>query len=261
MMVFVAVLSLIAALAVNSNTTTSSDVSSASSADAVLTMACKDKQVQSVPITAPWEHLTFFPFKRESSYSMYTCDSDNQLIVRVDASQSASMLKSSTSVVIEPSHQLQWSWKVLDAKASIDTNNPKREDAPVRIVLAFDGDRQNLPEEEQSFLSQMDWVTGRKAPYASLMYIVGGKAPTGEFVASRHSDTIRFLVLQRVEDKNVIGQWHTFERNVYEDYKQAFGKAPGALIGIGIMGDMDNTGGSSVAYVKNLELKQAVGKP
>jgi hypothetical protein len=38
------------------------------------------------------------------------------------------------------------------------------------------------------------------------------------------------------------------KRNVYEDYKKAFGQEPPMISGVAIMTDTDNTGESAVAY-------------
>ena len=223
--------------------------------DTVISSSCQGTLVKKLPVDKPFEHVSFFPFKRETDYELFACGMQgDDVIAKVQANQSASMLKTPAKVNLQEGQILSWSWFVQRSNVNTDTNNPKKEDAPVRVVLAFDGDRSTLKEEEQSFLSQMDWVTGRKAPFASLMYVVGGATKSGEVVKSKHSDTIRFIVLQNIADKQVLNQWYEFERDVYLDYKKAFGSEPGSLIGIGVMGDMDNTGGESVAYVKNLRL-------
>jgi hypothetical protein len=38
------------------------------------------------------------------------------------------------------------------------------------------------------------------------------------------------------------------ERNIYEDYKKAFGQEPPMISGVAIMTDTDNTGESAIAY-------------
>ncbi|HBO83813.1 MAG TPA: hypothetical protein DD641_02285 [Deltaproteobacteria bacterium] len=43
-------------------------------------------------------------------------------------------------------------------------------------------------------------------------------------------------------------------REIYEDYKKLFGKEPTRIIGIAIMTDTDNTGGSAVAYYDDIVL-------
>ncbi|MGO8989997.1 MAG: DUF3047 domain-containing protein [bacterium] len=45
-----------------------------------------------------------------------------------------------------------------------------------------------------------------------------------------------------------LNQWVNEDRNVYEDYKKAFGEEPPMISGVAIMTDTDNTGESAIAY-------------
>jgi hypothetical protein len=45
-----------------------------------------------------------------------------------------------------------------------------------------------------------------------------------------------------------LNQWITYERNIRADYEKAFGEPPGALIGIGLMTDSDNTRSQAQAW-------------
>ena len=55
--------------------------------------------------------------------------------------------------------------------------------------------------------------------------------------------------------------WFEEERNLYEDYKLAFGSEPPLLVGIGIMTDSDNTGESAVAYYGDITLLRNASAP
>jgi hypothetical protein len=45
-----------------------------------------------------------------------------------------------------------------------------------------------------------------------------------------------------------VGKWVDEERNLYEDYKKAFGSEPPMVSGVAIMTDTDNTKDSVIAY-------------
>jgi hypothetical protein len=45
-----------------------------------------------------------------------------------------------------------------------------------------------------------------------------------------------------------VGAWVEEERNVYEDYRKAFGEDPPMIKGIAVMTDTDDTGESATAY-------------
>jgi hypothetical protein len=53
-----------------------------------------------------------------------------------------------------------------------------------------------------------------------------------------------------------LNTWITEERNVYEDYKRAFGQEPPMISGVAIMTDIDNTEESAEAYYEDIVFKQ-----
>jgi len=46
------------------------------------------------------------------------------------------------------------------------------------------------------------------------------------------------------------------ERNVFEDYKKAFGEEPPMISGVAIMTDTDNTGEKTTAYYGDIIFKK-----
>ncbi len=46
-------------------------------------------------------------------------------------------------------------------------------------------------------------------------------------------------------------------RNLYDDYRHAFGEEPGNLTGIGVLTDTDNTGESVEAWYGDIRLRSA----
>jgi hypothetical protein len=51
-------------------------------------------------------------------------------------------------------------------------------------------------------------------------------------------------------------QWVSEERNIYDDYKQAFGHEPPMISGVAIMTDTDNTNESATAYYGDILFKK-----
>jgi len=49
-----------------------------------------------------------------------------------------------------------------------------------------------------------------------------------------------------------VGDWVAEERNVYDDYRRAFGKEPPRVSGVAIMTDTDNTKERATAYYGDL---------
>jgi hypothetical protein len=53
-----------------------------------------------------------------------------------------------------------------------------------------------------------------------------------------------------------LGVWQDVTRNLYEDYKRAFGEEPGRVSAIGIMTDTDNTGENVHAYYGDIVFRR-----
>jgi hypothetical protein len=92
-------------------------------------------------------------------------------------------------------------------------------------------------------------------PYATLMYVWSSKRPEGTVIVNPRTDRIRKLVVQSGPAR--LGDWLTYQRDIQADYTKAFGEPPGALVGIGIMTDSDNTGSIARAWYGPVSLVSA----
>jgi Protein of unknown function (DUF3047) len=63
---------------------------------------------------------------------------------------------------------------------------------------------------------------------------------------NHRTDRIRKLVAESGPRR--LNQWLDYERDIRADFEKVFGEAPGALIGIGIMTDTDNTRSTTHAW-------------
>jgi hypothetical protein len=96
---------------------------------------------------------------------------------------------------------------------------------------------------------------GQHPPLAALNYIWESQAAQGTVVPNPFTDRAMMIVVESGSEK--LNQWVTEERNLYEDYKRAFGEEPPAISGVAIMTDTDNTGESAVAYYGDIVFKKA----
>ena len=148
---------------------------------------------------------------------------------------------------------LRFSWMVDRLFPLADLAKADQDDAPVRIVLAFDGDRNKLSARArmQSELSRA--VLGEEMPYATLTYVWCNTRPVGTVLVSARTDRVRKIVVESGAAN--VGQWLDYERDVQADFIKAFGEPPGPLIGIALMSDGDNTRGSATAWYGPLSLQ------
>ena len=186
--------------------------------------------------TVKWLHCTF-PGKKSTHYRAVRLDGRDAVLGESDSS--ASMLRQNLRV--EPANlgKLGFSWKVPEMIAGADMTQRDSDDSPVRMVLAFEGDRSKFSA-KNAMLSELALaLTGEPLPYATLMYVWGTHSAPESVIVNTRTDRIRKLVIE--SGPSHLGRWLDYERDIRADYEKAFGEAPGALVGIAIMTDSDNT--------------------
>ena len=195
------------------------------------------------PADAGWVHKTF-PGKQATEFKYMRLDGRDVLSVRADSS--ASMLRQ--AVRIEPADlgSVRFSWKVPGLIEQADLALRERDDAPVRIVLAFEGDRSRFTARDAALSELARALTGDELPYATLMYVWCNQRAPGTVIRSPRTDRIRKLVIESGPRR--LNQWLDYERDIRADYERVFGEPPGALVGIAIMTDSDNTRSRTQAW-------------
>jgi hypothetical protein len=124
-----------------------------------------------------------------------------------------------------PELYLRWKWRVHEfpkKKEPMRLSSRAEDDFAARVYVIF----------EASNLFHSDVIE----------YIWDENVPVGETVDSAYSDRIKLLVVrQGVPPES--GAWQEETRNLLEDYRRLFGKAPKHPVGIvALMCDSDNTG-------------------
>lgn len=203
-----------------------------------------------------WEHY-LLPGKAATRYSYQRVDGRDALAAA--ATTSASMMR--RKLRVEPGRlgKLHFSWLVPELISRADLGRRDKADSPVRVILAFDGDRSRFSSKNSMLSELAHSLTGEPMPYATLMYVWCNSRPAGTVIASPRTDRIRKLVVQSGPMK--LNQWLDYERDVRADYQRAFGEMPGALVGIAVMTDTDNTRSSTRAWYGPVSLQGASGNP
>jgi len=174
----------------------------------------------------------------------------------VAAERSVSILRQQTDTVPVQAGHLAFSWRVDGLAHGADLTDAQHEDSPVRIVLAFDGDRARLAPRVHRLSELTRLLTGEPLPYASLVYVWSNTEPVGTVLVSPRTDRIRKLVVESGPDQ--LGRWRDHERDVYADFLQAFGEHPGPLVAVALMTDTDNTQSRLNAWYGALTLSPRV---
>lgn len=196
-----------------------------------------------------WQHYRL-PGKEATEFSFSQVN--GREVAQASANSSASMLRLPVRVEAANLGRIKFSWMVPELIAQADMALRQSDDSPVRVVLAFEGDRSNFSM-KNAMLSELSLaITGEPLPYATLMYVWCNTRPPGSVIINARTDRIRKLVVQ--SGAKDLSHWLDYERNVRADFEQAFGEAPGALVGIGIMTDSDNTQTKTHAWYGPLNL-------
>lgn len=183
-----------------------------------------------------WQHWPL-PGKQATDYVPGQLEGREVVAVRADAS--ASMLRQRVRIEPQDLGKLYFSWKVPALIAQANLAQRDTADSPVRIVLAFEGDRSRWSFKDNMLSELAHALTGEPMPYATLMYVWCNTRAPGSVIVNSRTDRIRKLVVEAGEGN--LNQWLDYERDVRADFMHAFGESPGALVGIAIMTDSDNT--------------------
>ena len=203
-----------------------------------------------------WQHKTF-PGKAASRFRYARLDGRDTISAHADAS--ASMLRQKVRIEPEALASVRFSWKVPGLIPLADMAVRDTDDAPVRIVLAFEGDRSRFSPRDAALSELARALTGEEMPYATLMYVWCNKREAGTVIVNPRTDRIRKLVVESGARR--LNQWLDYERDIRADFERAFGEKPGALVGIGIMTDSDNTHTSTQAWYGPLRFVPAPARP
>lgn len=209
-----------------------------------------------VPPARAWKGVTW-PGKRSTLYSDIW--HDGRPAVHAQADMSASMWRRQIKVGADELGQLRFSWKVPRLIEEADLTDRDAEDAPVRIVLAFEGDHDRLSLRNRMMFDLAETLSGERPPFATLMYVWDTRAPVDSVIEAARTDRVRKLVVESGPQR--CRRWLSYERDVVADYRRLFGEEPGALIGVAVMTDSDNTGSRTEAYYGQIELISKTGQP
>lgn len=199
-----------------------------------------------------WKHYKL-PCKQPSQFSYVRKDGRDAMVA--NSKSSASMVRQVMRIEPQELGSVRFSWKVPDLIAQADMALRETDDSPVRIVLAFEGDRSKFSPKNAMLSELARALTGEELPYATLMYVWCNTRQPGSVIINPRTDRIRKLVVESGTGK--LKQWVDYERNIRADYEKAFGEAPGALVGIGIMTDSDNTRSTTQAWYGPVRLDAA----
>ena len=236
--------------------------SSQSSADKLDPLVARDdiKKFSAQPANEPlrgWSFYRLAPYKKNTAYRLENYQ--GRTVLSANAKKSASGL--AVKLKPRPSQHLwlEWEWKATGTLDKANNLDRYADDAPLRILVAFDGDRSKLTLKDKMVGELAQIMSGQEMPYATLMYIWSPNGQLNQIKPNSHTNRIKMIAVDA--GKENLGQWRKHRRDLTADYEAAYGYAPGNLIGIALLTDTDNTNSETKAYYGDIELKYKNYKP
>ena len=214
--------------------------------------AVSSSQSSSSPATPDWEVMNF-PGKARTQFVHVRKDGRDAVMAVARASVSMKRLR--LNVPPDALGAVRFSWMVPELIQQADMSRRDLDDSPVRIVLVFDGDRSRFTPAETMMSELARTLTGEEMPYATLMYVWCNRRAPGEVITNPRTSRIRKMVVE--SGATNLGRWLDYQRDVRADYERAFGEPPGALRGVAIMTDSDNTRSVTRAWYGTVQVSSA----
>ncbi|MFC1620692.1 DUF3047 domain-containing protein [Candidatus Omnitrophota bacterium] len=176
-------------------------------------------------------------FKNKVLYSIEEGLKDGYLLAKSEQACSGLFYKMRFSPKTLP--MISWQWKVVQFpekkkyRATEENGWIEKDDYAARVYVIFPS------------------MNFRKTK--SIEYIWDEYLPEGTVMTSPYFKNIKLIIVE--SGTGNMNKWVLEQRNIYEDYKRAFGKAPFGNVGaIALMTDTDNTLSSAEAEYKDIKV-------
>ena len=209
-----------------------------------------NRQADSPPVE--WHAQPVRGAKHATVYRYVRDDETNATVLEgsADAAATALTYRFDDDARLHPI--LRFKWKPGNLIATSDPNTKAGDDYTARIYVTFVSDPQQASIREKAENALAHTLYGETPPHAALSYVFTQKAAVGAIITSPFTQRVKKIVVD--SDPGSIGKWKCFTRDVYDDYKRAFGEEPTRISGIAIMVDTDNTGEKASARFGDITL-------
>jgi Protein of unknown function (DUF3047) len=204
------------------------------------------------PIRAPWQAVPI-RFKSPTLYSRAEIEGVPCILAEANASWSLQAAKVPNEFA--NASTLSWRWHVSRLLLGSDSETRGSDDSPARVIISFKGDKTKIDAPDRSAMNMAKMIGGWEIPYATIQYIWENDTKTETLIPHHTISRIQKIVVRSGEPG--LASWLSFERNVREDYRRAFGgEEPGEIESVGVMTDTDSLGGTARTCYADLALRR-----
>jgi hypothetical protein len=202
-------------------------------------MATEERD-QGFVVPKGWHLLRFRGTKTLTHYS--PVEDGNNVYIRAESNGSAAVIYKIAQFDPREYPYIAWKWKTENILEKGNAYTKKGNDFSVSLGIIFDYDPQRASVLKKIKYSFIKLFYGVYPPDYVLLYVWGNGIyeKKGGIITSPYSETVKMFVLEN--GSSHLHEWRTEERNIFEDFKEAFGTYPQQRVGgIGIHTDSDNT--------------------
>ncbi len=207
-------------------------------------------------IPEAWQPLAFPKIPIPTQYR--AVQRDGRTVIQAQSRAGASGLVHVLDIDPDRLPWLDWQWQVDHAVAGADVTTKAGDDCAARIYVTFKFDSRHSTWWQRIKHKTAQLFAGYELPGSALVYAWTRTAKVGAIIDSPYTRRSKLIALQ--SGNHLKGRWIHEERNIVDDYRAAFGSPPPHVMGIAIMTDTDNTGGSATAYYGDIRLKKDVSE-
>ena len=203
---------------------------------------------------APWR-VDGLPRQTKPFTRYQVIERDGQRLLEIDAHASYGTLVHELPDGSAGQH-LSWSWRIEQDNPATDLRTRGGDDHVAVVCALFDLPIERVPFVERQFLRLARTFSGRPVPGASLCYTWDARLPRDTVLDSPFTRRVRLIVLHGSGEP--LQAWRHEDRDLPADFQRLFGAESPALPplrAVVVAADADNTGGHSIAHLRDLQLR------
>jgi len=198
-----------------------------------------------------WKPVKFNKIENMCTYTL-DLQPNKECYVRAQSSNSASGMAWQGEFDVYEHPMIRWRWKVSNVYIKGNALEKAGDDYPMRIYVTFKYDPRDPHVKRKIKYGLVKLLYGQYPPYASLNYIWANREHQQRYIPNPFAKEAMMIPLRA--GPGLSGQWQEEERNILEDYREAFGEDPPAKAGLAFMNDSDNTGEASESWIDWIEI-------
>lgn len=168
--------------------------------------------------------------------------------LRIQSDSGVSLIWRTLPREFSAGEKAQWRWRVDTPVPPTDLTVRRKDDRDIALYFLFSSDPDAADNPPKSLKSAM--LSGGRA----LIYVWGGDAPQGSILRNPSMLGRGQMVIRRPSGSST-GKWENESVDLRADFRKAFGREPGPLVGIAVSADSDNTSSLGDAQLGDLVIR------